>query len=119
MVMQKAMISVEDLMVVNVGMELRAKPNPEISDCEIQGVLCYDACLPAGVDAAEFLESMAEAIREGRLYGFMQQEAAECSVGAQEWVPNETLARPSDECCPEPNLPPGVTSIIRKPTKLP
>lgn len=40
----------------------------------------------AAADAADYLEKVATAIRERRLYGFMAQDAAESHVAAGEWI---------------------------------
>jgi hypothetical protein len=75
----------DDLMVVTVSLELRAKLNPEVEDPLPFDMVEFQSTLPAGA-AVDFLEEVVSAIRERRLYGFMVQEIAENAVGAGEWI---------------------------------
>lgn len=77
----------DDFMVVTIGLEFRAKQNPDVADpMPMDGPMSIDVCLPAEEKTAAFLEQIAEAIRDGRLYGFMAQQHAELPVGAGEWI---------------------------------
>jgi hypothetical protein len=75
----------DDLMVVTVSLELRAKLNPEVEDPLPFDMAEFQSTLPAGA-AVDFLEKVVSAIRERRLYGFMVQEIAENAVGAGDWI---------------------------------
>ncbi len=75
----------DDFILVTVNLEFRAKPNPEVNDpqpfdtTEIQYTM-------SAAEAADYLERLASAARERRLYGFMQQDGAESAVRAGEWI---------------------------------
>jgi hypothetical protein len=75
----------DDLMVVTVNLEFRAKLNPEVEDPLPFDMAEFQSTLPAGA-AVDFLEEVVSAIRERRLYGFMVQETAENAVGAGDWI---------------------------------
>ena len=76
----------DDFMVVTIELDFRAKVNPDKADPPPMASTSVTVCLPAEEDTADFLEDVAEAIRERRLYGFMVQEAAESPVGCGEWI---------------------------------
>src|SRR5260370_3441558 len=75
----------DDFILVTVNLDFRAKPNPEVNDpqpfdtTEIQYTM-------SAAEAADYLERLASAARERRLYGFMQQDGAESAVRAGEWI---------------------------------
>jgi hypothetical protein len=75
----------DDFMVVGISLAFHAKPNPEV-----EGPQPFDVTEMAetfrAADAADYLEKVIGAIRERRLYGFMQQECAESAVGARDWI---------------------------------
>jgi hypothetical protein len=75
----------DDLMVVTLSLELRAKLNPEAVDPLPFDMAEFQSTLPAGA-AVDFLEKVVSAIRERRLYGYMVQEIAENAVGAGDWI---------------------------------
>jgi hypothetical protein len=75
----------DDFMVVGIYLAFQAKPNPEVEDPQQLDVTEMEETFGAA-DAADYLERMVSAIRERRLYGFMQQECAESAVGAREWI---------------------------------
>ena len=75
----------DDLMVVTVSLELRAKLNPEVEDPLPFDMVEFQNTLPAGA-AVDFLEEIVSAIRERRFYGFMVQEIAENAVSAGDWI---------------------------------
>ncbi len=75
----------DDFMLVTVSLEFRAKPNPEVSDPPTFDTTEIQYTMPAA-EAADYLERLASAARERRLYGFMVQETAESAVGAREWI---------------------------------
>lgn len=76
----------DDFMVVSIGFDFQAKPNPTVRDVPPVDALTAEICLPAEEETAEFLEQIAKAIRERRLYGFVAQWCAEAPVGAGDWV---------------------------------
>jgi hypothetical protein len=47
-------------------------------------------CLPGEEETAQWLEDIAKAIRERRLYGFMMQFSAESPVATGEWIEKAT-----------------------------
>jgi hypothetical protein len=79
----------DDLMLVAVSLAFQAKVNPNVEDpppfesAEIEQAF-------SAADAADYLERVVVAIRERRLYGFLQQEAAESAVGAGQWIKKTT-----------------------------
>jgi len=75
----------DDLMAVTVALDFRAKLNPEADDPPPFDSVGWQSTLKAS-DAADYLESLARAIRERRLYGHMVQQGAEAAVGAGEWI---------------------------------
>jgi hypothetical protein len=75
----------DDFMVVGISLAFQAKPNPEVEDPQPFDLTELEETFRAA-DAAEYLEKVVSAIRERRLYGFMQQECAECAVGARDWI---------------------------------
>jgi hypothetical protein len=75
----------DDLMVITVSLELRAKLNPEVKDPLPFDIAEFQSTLTAGA-AVDFLEKVVSAIRERRLYGLMVQEIAENAVGAGDWI---------------------------------
>ena len=86
---EKPMPHPDDLMVVTVSLEFRAKPNPEVEDPPLFDTTALEYTPPAG-EAAEYLEKVVNAIRERRLYGFMVQDFAESAVGAGDWIEKTT-----------------------------
>ena len=89
----------DDFMVVTIDLEFRAKVNPDKPAPPPMDSISVTVCLPAEEDTADFLEDIAEAIRERRLYGFMVQEAAESPVGCGEWIGkalDDVLSAPKD-----------------------
>jgi hypothetical protein len=82
---RKPMPHPDDLMVVSLSLEFRAKTNPSVEDPPSLDTIGFQCILPAE-DAAEYLESVVDAIRAKRLYGFMMQASAENAVGAGEWI---------------------------------
>jgi hypothetical protein len=79
----------DDLMVVTVSLEFRAKPNPEVEDPPPLDMIELEYT-PLRGEAADYLEKVVNAIRERRLYGFMMQEFAESAVGAGDWIEKTT-----------------------------
>jgi hypothetical protein len=79
----------DDFMLVSVALEFRAKLNPEANDPPPFEATAIEYTPPAA-EAAEYLESVARAIRERRLYGFLQQQCAQSAVGAREWIRKTT-----------------------------
>ena len=75
----------DDFMVVGISLAFQAKPNPEVEDPQPFDLTEMVETFGAA-DAADYLEKVVGAIRERRLYGFMQQECAECAVGARDWI---------------------------------
>jgi hypothetical protein len=75
----------DDFMIVTVSLGFRAKPNPEVEDPPPFDLTELEYTPPAG-EAADYLQSVVNAIRERRLYGFMMQEFAESAVGAGDWI---------------------------------
>jgi hypothetical protein len=72
-------------------------------------------CLPGEEETAQWLEDIAKAIRERRLYGFMMQFSAESPVATGEWIEkplSEVLAE--QEQAPSPS---GNVTPLRKPTE--
>ena len=99
----------DDFMVVNIGLEFRAKENPANTDPHpLDGPADVMICLPADGETAELLEDIAKAIRERRLYGFMAQESAESPVGSGEWIERDWHETAPEE---KPALPAGVKRI--------
>jgi hypothetical protein len=81
-------------MVVGISLAFQAKTNPEVEDPQPFDAMEIEETFRAA-DAADYLEKVVSAIRERRLYGFMQQECAECAVGARDWsekTPAEVIA---------------------------
>lgn len=91
----------DDFMVVMIGLEFRAKENPANNyPHPLDSVTSYTVCLPAEDDTADWLEDIAEAIRNRTLYGFMAQEAATNPVACGEWIAKTTeeiIAEASDQ----------------------
>lgn len=79
----------DDFMLVTVSLEFRAKPNPEVSDPLPFDTTAMEYTM-AAADAADYLERLASAARERRLYGFMVQDAAESAVAARDWIEKTT-----------------------------
>lgn len=75
----------DDFMVVTLSLEFRAKPNPSVEDPP-SFEMAESQYTPPIEEAAEYLESVVNAIRAKRLYGFMVQEFAESAVGAGDWI---------------------------------
>ncbi len=75
----------DDFMLVTVSLEFRAKPNPEVSDPPPFDTTGIQYTM-AATEAADYLERLASAARERRLYGFMVQDFAESAVGAGDWI---------------------------------
>lgn len=77
----------DDFMVVSVKLEFRAKLKssdaPPLDTVSTELALLTEA-------ASVYLEQVIGAIRERRLYGFMQQDAAEAHVGTGQWVKMST-----------------------------
>jgi hypothetical protein len=79
----------DDFMLVAICLAFQAKVNPDVDDpppfdaAEIEEAFC-------AADAVDYLERVVAAIRERRLYGFLQQEAAESAVGAGQWIKKTT-----------------------------
>jgi hypothetical protein len=86
---RKPMPHPDDLMVVSLSLEFRAKTNPSVEDPPSLEAIGFQNILPAE-EAAEYLESVVDAIRAKRLYGFMVQASAESAVGAGDWI-EETI----------------------------
>jgi hypothetical protein len=79
----------DDFMIVTVSLEFRAKPNPEVGDPPPFDMTELEYTPPAG-ETADYLQKVANAIRERRLYGFMVQDFAESAVGAGDWIEKTT-----------------------------
>ena len=75
----------DDLMVVSLSLEFRAKINPSEEDPPSLETVGFQYILPAE-QAVEYLESVVDAIRAKRLYGFMVQASAERAVAGGEWI---------------------------------
>ena len=75
----------DSLMVVNIELEFRAKES-KAKDAPAIGFTSWSISLPSEEDTAELLDGISDAIREERLYGFMQQLAAEGPVSSGEWT---------------------------------
>jgi hypothetical protein len=78
----------DDFMVVRIGLELRARSNPNVENPAGLETIMHERVLGAA-RAADYVERVLGAIRDRRLYGLMMQLAAESSVGASEWVAME------------------------------
>jgi hypothetical protein len=74
----------DDLMLVSINLTFNAKSI--VDDHPIDVSTEFETCLPAEEETAAYLRSIADAIDEGRLFGFMQQESASCPVNCGEWV---------------------------------
>jgi hypothetical protein len=84
----------DDFMRVTLALDFQAKLNPKADDPPPFDAIGFESTLRAS-NAAEYLESVACAIRDKRLYGFMVQEGAESAVGAGKWIektPQEIIA---------------------------
>jgi hypothetical protein len=105
--------SADDFMVVTILLDFRAKPNPKYKDDDgappLDNVQESQYTLPAGEDAALYLEQVVKAIREKRLYGFMVQECADSHCSAKQWI-----GKTFDDVMTEGNLPPGVIGFSKK-----
>jgi hypothetical protein len=75
----------DDFMIVAVSLGFQAKLNPDVEDPLPLDAIGNEETF-AAADAADYLEKVATAIRERRLYGFMLQEQAESAVGAGDWI---------------------------------
>jgi hypothetical protein len=75
----------DDFMVVTLSLGFRAKVSPSVEDPPSLDVIEFRCTLPKE-EAAEYLESVVDAIRAKRLYGFMVQASAESIVGAGDWI---------------------------------
>jgi hypothetical protein len=75
----------DDFMVATLSLGFRAKVNPSVEDPPSLDVIEFRCTLPKE-EAAEYLESVVDAIRAKRLYGFMAQASAESIVGAGDWI---------------------------------
>ena len=73
-------------MVVTISLEFRSKLNPQASDPPPFDTTNAIKSTLAAAEAADYLEKVASAIRDRRLYGFMLQGAAEGYVGAGDWI---------------------------------
>jgi hypothetical protein len=81
----------DDLILIGIYFSFQAKLNPNIED----PVPLYAPELEQtfeAADAADYLDKVADAIRERRLFGFLFQEQAESAVSTGEWI-----ARPVEE----------------------
>ena len=102
----------DDLMTVTVEFSFQGKtaPLPPGADPEdmpaIDGSVEYALTLPAEDATADYLEKIAKAIRERRLYGFMQQECADAHVAGGQWIQKSI-----DDLTREIRAPCGVVSI--------
>lgn len=75
----------DDFMVVTLSLQFRAKLNPSVEDPPSLDTIGLQYTLPAE-EATEYLESVVDAIRAKKLYGFMVQASAESAVGAGDWI---------------------------------
>jgi hypothetical protein len=79
----------DDLMVVSVCLAFQAKLNPDDDDPPPFDATEIEQSF--GVhDAGAYLEKVAVAIRERRLYGFFHQELAQSAVSTRQWVAKTT-----------------------------
>lgn len=76
----------DDLMVVTVELTFQAKVGEVDDPPPLPNNFSWAATLPANEDTACLFEEIAKAMREDRLYGYMQQACAANAVGAGEWV---------------------------------
>jgi hypothetical protein len=80
----------DDLMVVSVCLAFQVKLNPDDDDPPPFDATEIEQSF--GVhDAGDYLEKVAVAIRERRLYGFFHQELAKSAVSGGQWVAKTTL----------------------------
>jgi hypothetical protein len=79
----------DDFMRVAVCLAFQAKLNPDVDGPPPFDATEIEETFEAA-DAADYLERVIVAIRERRLYGFLQQEAAESAVGACQWIKKTT-----------------------------
>jgi hypothetical protein len=75
----------DDFMFVAVRLAFQAKVNPDVDEPPPFDATEIEQTFGAA-DAADYLERVVVAIRERRLYGFLQQELAESAVGAGQWI---------------------------------
>jgi hypothetical protein len=86
----------DDFISVTLALDFQAKLNPEADDPPPVNFIGSESTLSASDATADYLESVAHAIRERRLFGFMVQQGAENAVGASQWIektPEEVLAK--------------------------
>ncbi len=60
----------------------------------------YAWALPAGEEMEDELRDLADAIEDGRVFGFMMQRIAECTIGADEWSNEEETITADDRSIP-------------------
>lgn len=75
----------DDMMLVSLSLAFLAKINPDARDPKQFGTMGVKYTMPAE-EAPEYLDAVARAIRERRLYGFLAQKAAESAVDAGDWI---------------------------------
>jgi hypothetical protein len=101
----------DDFMLIQIGFDFRAKENPANAEpWPVHGPTGIEVCRQANEETAKWLEEIARAIRERRLYGFMAQFCAETPVETGAWIEkslSEALAEPehaSIGTAPRPSL---------------
>ena len=82
----------DDFMTVTLGLYFQAKLNPKANEPPTLELTGFVSTQEAS-NAADYLEDIARAIRERRLYGLMAQKAAESAVGAGEWIEKTAAER--------------------------
>jgi hypothetical protein len=82
---KKPMPHPDDLIVIRMSLTFQAELNPYAKDPPALDVTeILDTMSVA--EAPEYLEKVVSAIRDRRLYGLMQQQAAEFAVGSGDWI---------------------------------
>lgn len=80
----------DDFMLVTIELNFSAKNNPDGDGDDdfdqLSGISQYVTTLGSDEDTAAFLERIAKAIRERRLYGLMQQERADACCDGGQWI---------------------------------
>jgi len=77
----------DDFMLITIEVDFQAKVNPDSKEpMPVDGCGPMQYSLPADPNTADYLEGIAKAIRERRLYGWLQQECAEMPVSTEEWI---------------------------------
>jgi hypothetical protein len=82
---KKPMPHPDDFIVIGISLTFQAELNPEAQDPPALDVIEILETMGTA-EAPEYLEKVVSAVRDRRLYGLMQQQAAESAVGSGDWI---------------------------------